>query len=474
VRSKSVAVCFFFAFLSFLIPNANARQSNPLQIGYVKLLSDSASTSPAAVAILGWHNNGVLISETTLPSSATIESGRIFAEFEGPANTAVAMANPTNEEAVITFFFTDASGNDFGAGSLSLLPHHQFAAYLTDAIFGLSAELCGTFTFSSSIPIAVLALNTRFNERSELLMSTIPISPLGDGIASGTLLFPRFNTSSRSSVEVIMMNPSDMALSGTARFFGMRTNSQNAFPIDVVVGDIQKSAFTYAIPPRTVYRMRANPVSTDVEIASVSVAPDASNAMPANMALVSRKINGVTTTLSSVAATPPGTALRMYLEEGGNFGDIGSLQTVVEISNPSIYPLTVQLEVKAFDGTPTGLSSSIDISPEAVISKYTSELFPSLPPSFKGVLQIRGVLPVIATGLRGRYNERGELLTSTIPAYDDALMPATEVYFPHIVNGGGYTTQLVLLSTGPAQDGSMWLLSQQGLPLDGVNLSSNP
>jgi hypothetical protein len=116
----------------------------------------------------------------------------------------------------------------------------------------------------------------------------------------------------------------------------------------------------------------------------------------------------------------------------------------------------------------------VDIPSGSLVSKYTTELFPGLPASFKGVLQIRSRTPVVATGLRSRYNERGELLTSTTPAYNDALMPATEVYFPQIVNGGGYSTQLVLLSTGPAQAGSVWLLSPQGLPLNDVSFSLNP
>jgi hypothetical protein len=47
--------------------------------------------------------------------------------------------------------------------------------------------------------------------------------------------------------------------------------------------------------------------------------------------------------------------------------------------------------------------------------------------------------------LRGRYNERGDFLITTTPAIPEDTVPDLEpLYIPHIVNGGGYTTQFVM------------------------------
>jgi hypothetical protein len=48
-------------------------------------------------------------------------------------------------------------------------------------------------------------------------------------------------------------------------------------------------------------------------------------------------------------------------------------------------------------------------------------------------------------GLRGRYNERSDFLISTTsPSSEAAPAPAQSV-FPFFADGGGYTTQFVLL-----------------------------
>jgi hypothetical protein len=73
---------------------------------------------------------------------------------------------------------------------------------------------------------------------------------------------------------------------------------------------------------------------------------------------------------------------------------------------------------------------------------------------------------VAVMGLRGRYNERGDfLITSTPPA--EAIAENDDL-FPHIVAGGGYSTQFVLLraATGQASAGAVQFYTQTGQPLE--------
>ena len=192
MASRVLSICFFLVLFFVQTPETVARQSDAIQTGFLKIVPDSQSTSPSGLAILKTRAVGVLISETPVPSSTTIDSGRIFVDIGGASNTALALANPSNEEALISFYFTDPNGHDLGAGSYSLLPNHQIASFLADAPFGLGTSLTGTFTFSASRPIAALAIRGIMNERREMLMTTLPIAALGNDARSKTLLFPHF------------------------------------------------------------------------------------------------------------------------------------------------------------------------------------------------------------------------------------------------------------------------------------------
>ena len=96
--------------------------------------------------------------------------------------------------------------------------------------------------------------------------------------------------------------------------------------------------------------------------------------------------------------------------------------------------------------------------------------FQGLPASFQGALRISTSAPtgLVVTGLRSRFNERGDFLITTTAAADEALAPSTaERYFPQIADGGGYTTQFILLSGLPGQilTGRVRFFSSSGQPL---------
>jgi hypothetical protein len=81
-------------------------------------------------------------------------------------------------------------------------------------------------------------------------------------------------------------------------------------------------------------------------------------------------------------------------------------------------------------------------------------------------------------GLRARYNERSDFLITTTPASNEAAPPSTAtLFFPHIVDSGGYTTQFILFSgnAGQSSSGVMRLFSQSGAPLSfAVTGATNP
>jgi|SRR5690242_8060064 hypothetical protein len=87
----------------------------------------------------------------------------------------------------------------------------------------------------------------------------------------------------------------------------------------------------------------------------------------------------------------------------------------------------------------------------------------------QGVLRVSSSASVSVMGLRGRNNERNDFLITTIPSVNEAA-PASNgpVYFPHIADSGGYTTQFVLFSGQPGSSpaGTIQLFSQSGTTLN--------
>src|SRR3954471_14183911 len=106
-------------FSATIIPFGAPAADSP-EIGYVRLLPDAGAPAPVGLAIFGYRTGGVLVTEAGVPSSGLIPTGRIFVDINGPVNTGIAIANPLNEDAVISYYFTNSTGQDFGNGSFTL------------------------------------------------------------------------------------------------------------------------------------------------------------------------------------------------------------------------------------------------------------------------------------------------------------------------------------------------------------------
>ena len=122
---------------------ATAGASGQPIIGYGRIEPNGSSNAPSGLAIFGLRQNNVLVTEATVPATAAIQTGRIYAEISGSVNTGVAIANPNNVPVTISFFFTSAAGNS-NTGSTTIPANGQLAAFLDQAPFNASKPLAGT------------------------------------------------------------------------------------------------------------------------------------------------------------------------------------------------------------------------------------------------------------------------------------------------------------------------------------------
>src|SRR5207237_6324714 len=88
---------------------------------------------------------------------------------------------------------------------------------------------------------------------------------------------------------------------------------------------------------------------------------------------------------------------------------------------------------------------AVPVPPGGQIARFINEIFPGLKEPLQGILRVTANPPVAVTGLRGRYNERGDfLITTTPPANEAENPPSLDVLFQQVVTGGGYSTQFIL------------------------------
>jgi hypothetical protein len=168
---------------------SSGKAEAPVARGYAKISPNSGSTPPSGLAIFAVRQNGVLVSEAGVPASSLIQSGRIYAEINGAVNTGLAIANPSTQPTVVSFYFTDATGS-FGNGSITVPAGGQIAAFLDQPPFYGRSSLIGTLTFNSSMPIAAVALRGLTNQRREFLITTLPVTDLAVAASAGTVVFP--------------------------------------------------------------------------------------------------------------------------------------------------------------------------------------------------------------------------------------------------------------------------------------------
>jgi hypothetical protein len=431
--------------------------SAPVAVGYARVNANAGTQPPSGLAIIDFRQNGVLVSEAGVPASGLITSGRIYAEISSTINTGVAIANPTNQTATITFFFTDSSG-DFGSSGTTIPPNGQIATFLNEAPFSGRSSLTGTFTFNSNVPVSVMALRGRINERSEFLLTTLPVTDLSAAPSTVPIVFPHFAAGGGWTSQIVLVNPTDAPLTGGLEFRDPSGQVTNPF----------NSNLTYSIPSRSSFVMQTSLPSSPVLTGSVRIIPMGNTTSPSGLVIFAYQNGGVTVSEAGVLAATAGSAFRVFAESSGDFDQsaIGSMRTGLAIANTSPQATSVIVEVKNLNGS-SGLIGVLSIPGNGQRSLFLNQIpgIQTLVTPFRGMLQLTSFTPVTIVGLRARYNERNDfLITTTPPGNEGVPPPASGPYFPHFADAGGYSTQFILFSAQPGQRpaGTLQFVSQSG------------
>jgi len=184
--------------------------------------------------------------------------------------------------------------------------------------------------------------------------------------------------------------------------------------------------------------------------------------MPVGSAVFGYNPKDVLVSESGIPSGVATTRARVYVDLSGNHN------TGLAIANVSDARSNITIHAFQKDGaTAAGISKPpIPLAVNGYTAGFANGFVAGLPEGFAGVLDISATAPFAALTLRSLDNERGDFLMTTFPVADANQAAPSPVVFPHIADGGGYTTEIILISPGQAAITTVTFYDENGTPTD--------
>jgi thermitase len=442
-------------------------------------LSVTSDKTPYGVAVFRFKQDGVVMSEVGVPSSPPTKSARVFIDFRlDPAgldiNTGLAIVNRNAGKATITYRLRNKEGEIIasGTGSLEGGAHlAKFVDQLKDIATGFDVPAgfqtgiqFGSLDVTSDQPVSIVALRLTSNQDGEPLLTSTPTADLTNAPIVQPLYFAHFVDGGGYTTLLMLMNTSDADESGTILF-----KNEAGQPLLVTrVGEKTDSVFDYDIKSGGVYIFRSDGSPAGPNPGSVQLTVKTGKA-PAGAGVFSFSPGGLLVSESGVPTAAPTTGARIYIDQSAGHS------TGVVVVNPGSSQITATLRAFEKDGV-TRVGSAIDktIDPYGHLAAFTYEFVSGLPDDFTGVLSVTSTSPFVALTLRTLVNETDRFLMTTFPVADANQPAPAPVVFPQVADGGGYTTQCILLSGGQASVRTLSFIEENGdrIPIEAPEASA--
>lgn len=439
----------------------------PVLVGHGRLsLQQGEGPEAAAVFQARKSENAqwMITGEAGVPAISPLRKFNVFAQSAGATSTGIAVSNPNAEAVELNFQLAGESGSVVAAAQRRLAPAAQMAVFLWELFAGAEVATGASLAVDSSLPVGAVALRTNTNARGDFLLTTVPIVSLeeGAGAALAPLVFPQVVSGAEFRTEILLMNPGPSAAEGEVAF---RDRQGAEWMIATSRGSGPR--FPYQIPPGGVWQLKTLDSGASPRAGYVMVAPRAGQAPPAGNALFSSFPGGVLISQAGVPSVPATTRARLFVSR--RKAALEATETGIAIANTAGQEARVRLLLFADDGRRKFAEETLELAAGHQLARFLGELFTALPEQMNGVLTVESDRPVSILSLRATTNARGDFLMSTLPVVDlNRARPQGELrVIPHLGVGGGFSTELVLVS--PSQDetaaGVIQFLDQRGNPL---------
>ncbi|MFH1574289.1 MAG: hypothetical protein ABIG68_09915, partial [Acidobacteriota bacterium] len=457
--SASTAVEFGWSQIApaLLERGASAHWSNgrgPTTVtGFARL--EPGEEPAAGIAVLASRAGEELISEAAVSATAVLLRARCYAERDGRINTGLAIASPVAESKV-SFELRDLAGKLVSTATITVPSGGQTARFVGELFPGYSfpASFKGSLTMASPSPIAVTALRTILNEAGEFIITTQSVSDLDAPAPAETLYLPQVVWGGGYSTEMLLVNPGNSTLTGNLRF-----RAQDGRAATVGIPGAADGEISYRLEANATQILSAESESADAQSCYVVLTPAAGQSAPIAFAVFTFRQGGRIVTATGVPAATTAAQVRFFVDRTHDH-DAG-----VAIVNPADKDAALTLRAFRLDGIAEEGPSSLSLSAGHQRALFASELIPSLPGDFRGTIEISSETALATVALRATYGNRFLLATLTVEA-DGHAQARRVLYFPHLADGGGFSSEFILLNLGKgASTPRLSFFTREGKPL---------
>jgi len=408
------------------------------QVGYTLLSADSGTTVPVGTALFTYANaQGTIISQAGVAAAEPVLSGRLFVDESGP-QTGIAIVNPSQQDASVTFVLRDNKGQEVGRRTQPLKAGYHLPTFVYQLFSNLPDSFTGSLTFESNQKLAAIALRQSYNALREPLYSTLPVVDLASPPSYQPVVFPQIAAGGGYTSQLLLINTTVQKLTGR-----ITLTDPDGNPLRLSSGGIVDSQFSYAIDPDGTFRADFDRAA-DTRAGYALLTPDPGTPAPAGSVVFLWRQNQSLVTEAGVAATSPTTSARIFIDNVGT-------STGVALANPAAQPALVTFTLLDRYGS-TLDSTTRNLPAKGHIAIFANQLFPGMSGSFTGLMEINSPVPVAPVTLKLITNERNDLILTTLPVADLTRPPtATSVVFAHIAIGGGFSTRLIFINTNKSK-----------------------
>jgi hypothetical protein len=435
----------------------------------------SSGTAPYGTAVFSYKQNGVVVTEVGVPASPPTVAARFFVDSRARVSqasssgtvdilTGFAAVNSNSSAANLSLKLRNGDGVMLAQGIVRLAPGEHIAKFLDqlapDFVLpaGFITNGLGLMEITSDRPVSVLALRLTINQRGDMLLTSTPIADASKPAPNGAVSFPQVADGGGYQTTFIMMNTSSALESGVVRFYA---NNGSALAVRMSGTGAADTRFPYSIPPGGFLRLATDGSPSNANVGWAQLTPDEGMTTPVSAAIFSYTQSGTLVTETGVPAVIPTLRARIYVDKSGGH------DTGLAIANSGNSGIRITATAYQPDGVTRAGSGQgmVDLASMGHDAKFAGQVIPDLPAGFTGILDLSSSAPFAALTLRSLRNERGEFLITTFPIADVEQLPPTPLIFPQIADGGGYETQIILLSPGGSATATLSCYGDDGKAL---------
>jgi hypothetical protein len=161
--------------------------------GWVKLTPDAGTSTPVGAGVFGYNPGSFLVTESGVPTAAATTHARIYVDMLGGHGTGLAIGNPANTNATITFkaYQSDGvTGIENNRDPFQIPANGHIVRFANELVSSLPTGFAGLLDITSSTPFAALTMRSLYNERNDFLLATFPIADMLQS-APAPIVFPQ-------------------------------------------------------------------------------------------------------------------------------------------------------------------------------------------------------------------------------------------------------------------------------------------